>query len=94
MFEQYRYAGVVLEIDPSTQTIVDAEFTFVTGLAQRFFRQVVVGYDLSRGLEPLFQEIGERYLAPSQSAIISALRAAVQRYHETGDRGRPPHTAS
>lgn len=82
MYEQFRHAGVVLEIDPATETIVDAEFTFVTQLAQRFCRGMVIGYRLGKGLEPLVADFRTRYAAPSQQAVIMALRVAVQRYHE------------
>lgn len=82
MYERYKYAGVVLEIDPATETIVDAEFTFITQLAQRFCRDLVVGYRLSEGLEPLIAAFRRRYAAPSQQAVIMALRVAAQRFYE------------
>lgn len=31
MYEVYKHAGIVLEIDPSTHHIVEAEFTFIRG---------------------------------------------------------------
>lgn len=86
MHQVFRHAGVVLAIDPVTDTIVDAEFTFVTRLARRFVRDLVVGYELDRGLEPLFKELEERYLAPSQQALMVAIRSAVQRYSERQER--------
>ncbi|HHY95783.1 MAG TPA: DUF3870 domain-containing protein [Firmicutes bacterium] len=82
MYEVYKHAGIVLEIDPLTHTIVDAQFTVVTPLAGRFLRDLLVGYQLERGLDPLIQEIRHRYLAPSQEALIKALRVAVQRYQD------------
>lgn len=86
MQEVYRYAGIVLEIDPQTDTIVDAEFTFITDLARRYLRRLLVGYSLRQGLDPLVERICSHYFAPSQQAIIVALRAAVQRYQERSQR--------
>lgn len=82
MYEQYKHAGIVLEIDPVTNVIVDAEFTFVTDLAQRFFKEIVAGYCLDGGLEGLLAEINARYLAPSSLAVVAALKSALQRYFE------------
>ncbi len=82
MYEVYKHAGIVLEIDPETDTIVDAQFTVVTALATRFLKELLVGCELEHGLEPLIQEIRERYLAPSQEALVKALRVAAQRYYD------------
>jgi len=80
MYEIYKYAGIVLEIDRETHVIVEAEFTVVTGLTQSFFKKLLVGYCLVGGLEDLIEKIRRKYFAPSQQAIIVALQAAVQRY--------------
>jgi len=82
MYEVYKHVGIVLEVDPRTHRILDAEFTFVTELAQRFFRSLVIGYDLSQGVEGLVRLVEERYWAPSQKALVMALRSAYQRYAE------------
>ncbi len=80
MYEVYKHAGIVLEIDLETHTIVEAEFTFVTELTKNFFKRLLIGYRLDKGLEPLIKRIQEHYFAPSQQAIIVALQSAVQRY--------------
>lgn len=82
MFERYGHCGVVLEIDAKTNRIVEAEFTVVTDLANGFLRNLLVDYDLSQGVDPLAELIRQYYLAPSQDAMIVALRSAVQRYME------------
>lgn len=80
MYEMYKYAGIVLEIDPETDTIVNAEFTFVTDLARDFLTRLVQGYNLGQGLEHLFQTISAHYVAPSTDAVRRAIKVAVQRY--------------
>nr|WP_283175785.1 DUF3870 domain-containing protein [Lysinibacillus sp. Bpr_S20] len=80
MYEIYKYAGIVLEIDREKHIIVEAEFTVVTDLTQAFFRRLLIGYCLAGGLDDLIEKIRRNYFAPSQQAIIVALQAAVQRY--------------
>lgn len=80
MYEMFKHAGIVLEIDMETHTIVDAEFTFIAQLTKDFFRRLIVGYNLSEGIEPLIARIQDHYFAPSQQAIVVALQSAVQRY--------------
>jgi hypothetical protein len=80
MYEVYKHAGLVLEIDLDTNKIVDVEFTFIADLTKDFFKRLIVGYDLEQGLDPLIRRIKQYYFAPSQQAIIVALESAVQRY--------------
>lgn len=80
MYEVYKHAGIALEVDLSSHIIVAAEFTFITELSKDFFQRLLIGYDLTNGLEPLVHRIQEHYFAPSQHAIIVALQSAVQRY--------------
>lgn len=80
MYEIYKHAGIVLEIELSTHKIVNAEFTFVTDLTKRFFEQLILGYELDKSIDPLIERIQNHYFAPSQQAIIVALQSAVQRY--------------
>lgn len=83
MYELYKHAGIVLEIDLNTNTVVNVEFTFVAELTKDFFKRLVVGYNLEKGLEPLIERINKHYFAPSQQAIIVALQIAVQRYWDS-----------
>ncbi|MEX2460775.1 MAG: DUF3870 domain-containing protein [Paenibacillaceae bacterium] len=80
MYEVYKHAGIVLEIDLETNQIVNAEFTFIAQLTRDYFKRLMVGYNLSDGLDPLILRIQEHYFAPSQQSIIVALQSAVQRY--------------
>lgn len=82
MYEQYKHSGIVLEVDIESNIIVDAEFTLITDLAQDFFRKLLVGYDLSKGIEDLIKRIEQHYFAPSTNSVIIALKTAYQRYQE------------
>lgn len=80
MYEMYKHAGIVLEVDLKEHKIIGAEFTFVTELTKNYFQKLLIDYCLLDGVEPLIERIQNFYFAPSQQAIIVALQAAVQRY--------------
>lgn len=80
MYELYKHAGIVLEIDPRSHVIVNADFTVIADLTKVFFRRLVIGYDLTNGLTDLVERIRQHYFAPSEQAIVVALQVAVQRY--------------
>lgn len=82
MYEVYKHAGIVLEIDIETHRIVDAEFTFVTGLAQNFIKRLLVDFDFSQDLTPLIERIDQHYYAPSTNSVVVALKSAQKRYLE------------
>lgn len=82
MYEIYKHAGIVLEIEKETHKIIGAEFTMVTDLTKNFFERIFIGYKLDDDLDKVIARIKEHYFAPSQQAIIVALQAACQRYWE------------
>jgi hypothetical protein len=90
MHERYKLAGVVLEVEAASGTIVAADATLVTALARDFFQRCVVGYDLSQGPEALVQRIVAHFASPSRDALTVALRAAAQRFaeHRGGDKSK------
>lgn len=81
MQQLYSFIGVILEVDPQENRIVDAEFTLLTNVARRFFENLIVGSNLD-DLNTIIVEIRERYLAPSREAMINAIQKAAQRYWE------------
>ena len=82
MYEIYKHAGIVLEIDKQTHKIVDAEFTFITELAQNFFKRMLLDFDFTSDINILIERIEEHYMAPSSGAVIVALKSAQKRYLE------------
>lgn len=45
--------------------------------------EVINGYDLSQGIEPLVERIQMHYFTPSVESVVMALRVAYQRYQQT-----------
>lgn len=82
MYEMYRHAGIVIEVELGTHIIIDVEFTMVAELTKKYFKKLVIGYCLEDGIDDLIVRIKKYYFAPSQQAIIVALQAANQRYWE------------
>ncbi|MCZ8534232.1 protein of unknown function [Paenisporosarcina quisquiliarum] len=82
MYEIYKHAGIVLEIDKQTHKIVDAEFTFITELAQNFFKRMLINFDFTADINILIERIEEHYMAPSSGAVTVALKSAQKRYLE------------
>ncbi len=82
MYEIYKHAGIVLEIDKKTHKIIDAEFTFITELAQNFFKRMLIDFDFTADINILIKRIEDHYMAPSSGAVIVALKSAQKRYLE------------
>ncbi|MEK9196774.1 DUF3870 domain-containing protein [Ureibacillus sp. 179-F W5.1 NHS] len=82
MYEVYKHAGIVLEIDKKTHKIIDAEFTFVTRLAQDFFRRMLVGFDITSNIDELVSRVEDHYVTPSTGSVIVAIKSAQKRYLE------------
>jgi hypothetical protein len=83
MYEVYKSTGVVLEIDPVSNTIVDADLTFITDLGKDFFRRLIRGYCMNNGIDGLIGRIYQHHFTPSTDAVVKALRIAYQRYTQT-----------
>lgn len=88
MYEMYKHAGIVLEIDKESHKIIDAEFTFITGLAQNFFKRMLIGFDITSNIDELITRIDEHYYAPSSGSVVVALQSAQKRYIEKIQKGR------
>jgi hypothetical protein len=80
MFEEFKHAGVVLEVDVQTHQILAVDATFITELARGYFAKLIIGYDVTKGAAQLEKVLAARFHTPSRDALIVALRSAMQRY--------------
>ncbi|MDP5276011.1 DUF3870 domain-containing protein [Chengkuizengella axinellae] len=78
--ELHQTLTVTLETDKKYWVIVDASCTLATNHAQHFFGQLLRGYSLQDGTEPIIQKIEEHYYGKAQSALISAVKDAYKQY--------------
>lgn len=78
--ERGQIIGVMLEIDRSNHTIVDSECTFITGLAQKYYKSLVINLNFLDDFDDLLETIEYNLLIPSVHALTVALKIAHQRY--------------
>jgi hypothetical protein len=82
LYELSTMVGCVLIIDVEDDVICDASFTFVMEKTSDFLASLLRGKSVANGMAEIVQEVQERFLAPGQGAVLQAIRAAVDRYHE------------
>ncbi|GIM46552.1 hypothetical protein DNHGIG_21010 [Collibacillus ludicampi] len=94
LYEVQKVIGFVMVVDRKTDTIMDASFTFVMDLTNQFISQLVKGYDLKLGMDPLVERIRNQVFVPALGAIIQAIRSAFDRYFECRNSSRMMTTVS
>lgn len=82
LFEAYTMIGCVLIVDVEQEIIVDAGFTFLMEKTSEFLAELLRGLSIAKGSSEIQQIVTEHFLAPGQGAVLQAIRAAVDRYHE------------
>lgn len=80
--QAYGVLGVEIEVDPREGKVVDAVCTVVPSLGEKFILDLLVGYDLKEGIDPIVREIRRRYFNIAQKAVISAVDEAYRKYLE------------
>ena len=78
----YKTIVIAAEVDMTQHCIVKVECSLVTSLARDFVAQLMEGYDLTQGIEPLVKQFEEKYWGSARKAIIVALRMMYTRYKE------------
>ena len=73
---------VVVVFDRRNGLILNAEASVITNLSKNFISELLVGYNLNDGLEPLVSNIEEYYFGSTKKALETALRMIFQRYQE------------
>lgn len=81
--EHGQIIGVMLEIDRKTHNIIDTECTFITSLAQNYYRRLIIGYNFKTEIDEIIKTIEANFIIPSTHALVVALRIAHQRYMDT-----------
>ncbi len=76
----YDSLTLTVEIDPKYGVVLDASCTLATRHAQKFIGQILKGYSLMDGIEPMTNEIEGFYHGKAQQALIAAIRDVYQQY--------------
>lgn len=83
IFETQKVIGCILIIDLDTETIVDANFTFLRETTNQFIASLIRGRSIKHGVDELISEVEKRVLIPGQRALIQSIIKAYERYCET-----------
>lgn len=78
--EMYRVIGVVVVVDMETETIVEADCTLATETGRNFIRNIIAGFSLANGIEPLMRIVDTRYQGSAKKAIITAMKIIYDKY--------------
>ncbi len=77
----HKVVGVGLIINKDTGIIEDSSCTLITDEAKSFLKQLIVNYNLhEKGIEPLIEEVKQRYHGLSQKALCVAIKGSYERY--------------
>lgn len=74
------YFTVALRVDASSGVVTAVDSTAVTGLVREWLADLLLGIDLSVGIEPVLAEIDATYLGQGSGAIRQAVGDAWRRY--------------
>jgi hypothetical protein len=74
------YFTVALRVDASSGVVTAVDSTAATGLVREWLADLLLGIDLSVGIEPVLAEIEASYLGQGGGAIRQAVGDAWRRY--------------
>lgn len=76
----YEELALVAVIDMNTGVIHNVECTMVTGLAKEFVSNLIIGYDMNRGVEELLKKLEYKYQGHLKKALASAIKMIGTQY--------------
>jgi len=76
----YEELALVLVIDLDTGVVRNAECTMVTGLAKEFVNNLIIGYDMNQGIDPLIRRFERQYQGHLKKALTSSLKMIGAQY--------------
>ena len=78
----YEELVLVMVIDMNTGVVHNAECTMVTGLAKEFVSNLIIGYDMNQGIEPLIRTFERCYQGHLKKALASSIKMIGTQYAE------------
>ena len=87
----YSTLVVAVLVDRRSGIILEAEASVVTELSKTFISDLLVGYNLNDGPEPLISLFEEFYFGSTKRALETALRMIFQRFQEYQATQEKPH---
>ncbi len=78
----YNHLVLVVTAELPGGTILDADCTMATELARRFIRELLVGYDLHRGPDPLIELLSQSYYGHLRKALQTCIKGICLQFGE------------
>ncbi len=78
----YQLLAVAVLFDKRSGIILEAEASMVTSIARRFISQLLEGYNLNDGPEPLMETFEEYYHGNAKKALETAMRMVFGKYQD------------
>ena len=78
----YEELALVALIDMDTGVVHNVECTMVTGLAKEFVSNLIIGYDMKRGIDDLVARMERQYQGHLKKALVSAIKMVGTQYAE------------
>ena len=78
----YEELVLVAVIDMNTGVVHNVECTMVTGLAKEFVGNLIIGYDMNKGVEELLATLEYKYQGHLKKALASSIKAIGTQYAE------------
>lgn len=78
----YKHLVIVAEVDMETGCIIKSECSLVTQLAREYVANIMEGYCLEDGIDPLINKIEDCYYGGAYKAIVTALRGFYAKYKD------------
>ena len=78
--ELYKVIGLIVVIDIETGIIKQADCTLATELACKQVSSVLIGHNISNGVEELQRDMDRKYQGSAKKAISTAIRIIYDKY--------------
>lgn len=82
VYETQRVIACILVIDVKTETIIEANFTFISETTNKFMSGILVGKKINKGIDPIIKEMEKKILIPGKKAVIQSVITAYKNYYE------------
>lgn len=80
----YNHLVLAVTVQTPEGTILDADCTMATELGRRFIRELLTGYDLHRGPEPLTTLLAQTYYGHLRRALQTCIKGICTQFDQLG----------
>lgn len=78
----YDHLVLVATVQVPQGIILDADCTMATGLGRQFIRELLTGYDLHQGPDPLVEKLNRSYYGHLRKALQTCIKGIYAQYGE------------